>query len=99
MPNSSKEQIAERSRKCITEIRAELAGMDYVCSGTLLKRMKTCGHPSCRCAQDPGARHGPYYEWGHMKGGKLVHRLVSAQQANLLRQASATYRPVRRTFR
>ena len=99
MSKSSPEQIAERSRKRITEIRAELAGMDYVCSGTLLKRMKTCGHPSCRCAQDPGARHGPYYEWGHMKGGKLVHRLVSAEQANLLRQAIATYRRLRKLLR
>ena len=39
MPKPSPEQIAERSRKRITEIRAELAGMDYVCSGTLLRRM------------------------------------------------------------
>src|ERR1700677_2262660 len=99
MSKSSPEQIAERSRKRITEIRAELAGMDYVCSGTLLKRMKTCGHPSCRCAQDPGARHGPYYEWGHMKGGKLVHRLVSAEQANLLRPAIAPSPPLRKTLR
>jgi hypothetical protein len=38
--------------------------------------MKTCGSPACRCAQDPAARHGPYYEWGHMKAGKLVHQLA-----------------------
>src|SRR6202041_2421615 len=98
MSKSSPEQIAERSRKRITEIRAELAGMDYVCSGTLLKRMKTCGHPSCRCAQDPGARHGPYYEWGHMKGGKLVHRLRSVEQANLPLHGTGTYCRPREIF-
>jgi hypothetical protein len=73
--------------------------MDYVCSGTLLERMKTCGQPACRCAQDPAARHGPYHEWGHMKGGKLVHRLVSAEQANLLRRAIANYRRLRKLLR
>ena len=40
--------------------------MDYLCSGTLLRRMKMCGKPGCRCSEDPDARHGPYYEWGHM---------------------------------
>ena len=55
--------------------------MEYLCSGTLLERRKMCGKPGCRCAQDPQARHGPYYEWGHMKAGKLVHRTVSPEQA------------------
>ena len=80
-------------------LRAELAQIDYVCSGTLLERMKTCGKPACRCAQDPAARHGPYYEWGHMKAGKLVHRLVSAEQAGLLRRAIANYRRLRKLLR
>jgi hypothetical protein len=31
------------------------------------------------CATDPSARHGPYYEWGHMRGGKLVHRSASVR--------------------
>jgi hypothetical protein len=34
-----------------------------------------------------------------MKGGKLVHRLVSAEQANLLLQAIATYRRLRKLLR
>ena len=41
--------------------------------------------------EDPGARHGPYYEWGHMKGGKLVHRMVTPEQAALLRRAIVNY--------
>jgi len=46
-----------------------------------------CGRPSCACAQDPAARHGPYFEWWHMRTGKLVHRQVSAQHAAVLRRA------------
>jgi hypothetical protein len=80
-------------------MRKALAAIDYLCSGTLLKRMKTCGSPGCRCAQDPAARHGPYYEWGHMRGGKLVHRLVSAEQAELLRRAIANYRRLKKLLR
>ena len=96
MPKNHQEQTAKRSRRRIAQLRAELAEMDYVCSGTLLERMKTCGKPACRCAQDPAARHGPYYEWGHMKAGKLIHRLVSAEQASLLRRAIANYRRLRK---
>lgn len=94
-----KRATVERAQARIEAIRAELAALDLVCSGTLLKRMKTCGSPSCRCAQDPAARHGPYYEWGHMHAGKLVHRLVSPEQARLLRGAIANYRKLKKLLR
>jgi hypothetical protein len=99
VPKRNPEQTAERARQRITQLRTELVAMDYVCSGTLLERMKTCGSPKCRCAQDPAARHGPYYEWGHMKAGKLVHRLVTAEQAGLLRRAIANYRRLKKLLR
>lgn len=93
------QQIVKQARERITRIRAALTVADYLCSGTLLQRMKVCGKPGCRCAQDPAARHGPYYEWGHMQGGKLVHRSVTAAQAVLLRQAIANYRKVKQLLR
>jgi hypothetical protein len=99
VPKRSPQQIAEQALGRIANLRAELGAIDFVCSGTLLKRMKTCGAPTCRCANDPAARHGPYYEWGHMKTGKLVHRLVSAEQAVILRRAIANYRRLKRLLR
>jgi len=90
------ELIISQARERIAHIRAILNGMDYLCSGTLLERMKMCGKPGCRCAQDPEARHGPYYEWGHMKAGKLVHRTVSPKQATILRLAIANYRKAKK---
>src|SRR5260370_30049911 len=87
-PEGMKKQARER----IERIRETLNAIDYLCSGTLSERMKVCGKPGCRCAQDPDARHGPYYEWGHMKAGKLVHRTVSPEQAPVLRRAIANYR-------
>ena len=89
----------ERARARITQIRQELSAIELLCSGTLLKRMKTCGSASCRCAHDPAARHGPYYEWGHMQAGKLVHRVVSADQAEVLRQAIANHRRLKKLLR
>lgn len=99
MPKHQKEpskQTVEHARKRIAELHAELATIDLVCSGTLLKRMKACGRSTCPCAQDPTARHGPYYEWTHRKGGKLAHRVLSPVQANLLRRAIANHRRLRK---
>jgi len=91
--------VLPRAQARLARIREAIQAVDYLCSGTLLRRTKLCGKPGCRCARDPAARHGPYYEWGHMKGGKLVHRMVSARQAALLRATITNYRKVRRLLR
>jgi Family of unknown function (DUF6788) len=70
-----------------------------LCSGTLLTRMTKCGKPTCRCHTDPSARHGPYYEWGRMRRGKLTHRWVSPEQAEPLRRAIANYRQLKKLLR
>jgi hypothetical protein len=73
-----------RLRARSSAIRKELTALDYVVSGTLHHRTKVCGKPTCRCANDPAARHGPYYEWGRMRAGKLVQSTVTPAQARLL---------------
>jgi hypothetical protein len=90
------ETIIKQARQRISRIRDALNAIDYLCSGTLLRRTKVCGKPGCCCAQDPSARHGPYFEWGHMKGGKLVHRTVSPEQAAILQLAIANYRKAKK---
>lgn len=98
MPHRRK-HVIEQARERIARIRASLDAMDYLSSGTLLRRMKICGKPGCRCAEDPAARHGPYYEWGHMKGGKLVHRMVTPEQAAVLRRAIVNYRKAKKLMK
>lgn len=93
------ETVIKQARKKIARIRETLSGVEYLCSGTLLQRTKVCGKPGCRCAQDPNARHGPYFEWGHMQSGKLVHRTVSPEQAVLLQLAIDNYRSVQQLLR
>jgi hypothetical protein len=90
---------ARLSRQRIEKIRTAIGQTDYLCSGTLYEHLSRCGKPGCRCAEDPAARHGPYYDWGHMQGGKLVRRRLSAEQAQLMRRAIDNYRKVKKLLR
>jgi hypothetical protein len=90
------ENIVKQAHARIAAIRDSLNTVDYLCSGTLLEHRTRCGKPGCRCANDPNARHGPYYDWGHMQAGKLVHRRVSPEQAVVLRLAIANYRKIKK---
>jgi len=60
---------------------------------------KVCGNPRCRCATDAAARHGPYYEWSHLKAGKLRHQTLSPEQAALMRLAIANQRKAKKLLR
>ena len=82
----------------IEAIKRKIGCFDLICSGTLLERTKTCGKPNCRCASDPDARHGPYYEWNRWEEGKLRHRLVSADQAKKISKAMDNYQRILELF-
>jgi uncharacterized protein DUF6788 len=90
---------AIKSEEKIAEIKQSLSALEHLSSGTLLKRMKVCGNPRCHCASDPAARHGPYYEWSYLKGGKLRHRTLTPEQADIMRLAIANYRKAKKLLR
>ncbi len=83
MRENSKKAPPKPSRG-IQSIRRQIVAMDLVAQGTLTKRTKVCGRANCRCAQDPEARHGPYYEWTRREKGRYVHTVISAEQAEEL---------------
>jgi hypothetical protein len=95
VPKPNTAQIEEK----IAEIQRAIGAMQYLSSGTLLKRTKVCGNPNCHCARDPAARHGPYYEWSYLKDGRLRHRTLTPNQAELMRLAIANYRKARTLLR
>ena len=99
MPQLNPQKILLQAHQRISSAREGIGAFDYLCSGTLLKRMVKCGKPNCRCTHDPAARHGPYYMWGHMVRGKLVHRYVTPEQARVLAKAIANYRKVQQLLR
>lgn len=88
-----------RARERIEAIQAEITAYDFVSSGSLTRRMKRCGKPNCRCAKDPKARHGPYFEWGRMEGGRQVSTYVPEEEAVRLREAMRNYRRIKRLLR
>jgi hypothetical protein len=87
-------EARKRVRERTQRLRAAIDAMDYVTSGTLHTRTKVCGRSNCRCSQDPAARHGPYYEWSRREQGRLVHNIVSREQAALVADAIHNYRRV-----
>lgn len=93
------ETTVEEIQENIAAIQRRVSTLQYLSSGTLLKRTKVCGHPDCHCHVDRAARHGPYYEWGFTKGGKLRHRMLSPKRAELMRLAIANYRKVKKLLK
>ena len=89
------ERQRERALARIIELRERIAAFDYVCSGTLTHRTMRCGKPTCRCQQDPAARHGPYDYWARLENGRLASRLLTPDQAQTVRLAIANLREIR----
>jgi hypothetical protein len=77
-------------------LRQRIAEFELIASGNLLRRTKVCGKPTCRCAQDERERHGPYWEWTRRERRRLVHRVVSSQEAARLAEAIRNGRAIRR---
>jgi hypothetical protein len=96
MSSTLKQKNRQKLRSRTMEIRKAITSMDLLSSGTLYTRMKRCGRLNCRCANDPEALHGPYYEWNRWIDGRLVHRIVSEDQAELVSQAISNQREVKR---
>jgi hypothetical protein len=86
----SRNKVRQRTR----ELRQAINALDFVASGTLHKRTKVCGRKNCRCAVDPAARHGPYYEWSRRQDGHLLHSVVTPEQAELFTRAIQNYRKI-----
>lgn len=75
-------------------LKARIAALDLIATGTLLHRTKVCGKPNCRCAVDTAARHGPYFEWNRWQERKLRHLTLSAREAEQLEAALANYQEI-----
>lgn len=91
MPTSTHPDVPPRVRQLATE----LADARPMRRGSLSERTIKCSKPGCACAQNPKARHGPYYSLTQAVGGKTRSRFLTAQQADLVRQQIDTGRKFR----
>jgi Family of unknown function (DUF6788) len=67
-------------------LAAELAEPKPMRRGSLSQRTVKCSKPGCPCAQDPKARHGPYYSLTRAVRGKTHSRFLTPEQAAVARQ-------------
>lgn len=70
----------------VRQLATQLADAKPMRRGSLSERMIKCSKPGCACAQDPKARHGPYYSLTHAVEGKTHSRFLTAEQADLVRR-------------
>jgi hypothetical protein len=87
------------SRKRVAALRGRIAGFDYVCSGNLRRRYAVCGTPNCRCKGRTAQPHGPYYYWSRLLSGKVVQRVLSPEQAEIVARGIKNYRQAKRLLR
>ncbi len=80
----------------IRELAARLAHSQPMRRGSLSERYVKCGKPGCACAQDPKARHGPYYSLTRAVGGQTHSRFLSPEEAPLARRQIETGQQFRR---
>ena len=70
----------------VRELAARLATPLPMRRGSFTERYVKCHKPGCRCAEDPTARHGPYYSLTRGVGGRTQSRWLTAEQADHARQ-------------
>jgi len=93
------EQALQRCQEEYEKLKAQLTGLGYILQGSLRERWMQCGKPACRCANDPQARHGPYYQWSWAEAGKTKSMLLDAEQAAQCREWILNHRELERLLK
>ena len=65
----------------VLELVEQLSQAQPMRRGSLSARSMKCSKPGCACAQDPAARHGPYYSLTRTVAGQTRSRYLSREQA------------------
>ena len=77
----------------VRETLAAVSEVEPMRRGSVSERWVKCSRPGCRCAQKPEARHGPYFSLTRAVGGKTRSRLLSREEAEIVRrQIDAAHR-------
>ena len=63
------------------ELKAQVGEVGEMRSGSLVGRFRKCGKPTCRCAQEGAAGHGPCWSLTKAVGGKTVTKIIPAGPA------------------
>ena len=69
----------------VRDVAAQLGAPTPMRRGSLAERYVKCSKPGCRCAEEPAARHGPYYSLTRGVEGQTRSRWLTAEQAAVAR--------------
>lgn len=70
----------------VRDLATQFARPEPMRRGSLSERYVKCSKPGCPCADDPQARHGPYFSLTRGVGGRTQSRFVSDAQVELVRR-------------
>jgi len=79
----------------VRQLVTELAQPQPMRRGSLSERTMKCGKTGCACADDPKARHGPYFSLTQAVEGKTRSRFLTAPRAAVAQQQIAAGRQFR----
>lgn len=79
----------------VRQLAADLAQPKPMRRGSLSPRTIKCGKAGCACADDPKARHGPYFSLTQAVAGQTRSRFLSAERAAVAQQQIAAGRQFR----
>ena len=81
------------------ELRAELAAIGDLRSGSLVKRYRKCGKKQCHCAHPDARGHGPTWSLTRKVGGKTVTQLIPPAALERTRAQIAECRRLRQLIK
>lgn len=70
----------------VSTLAARLTEARPMRRGSVSERRVKCNKPGCLCADDPKARHGPYFSVSRVVKGKTLSRWLDAEQAKIVRR-------------
>lgn len=85
-------------RRLAAQLGTELGAIEWLGTGSLVRRYTTCGIPGCRCQADPPHRHGPYWQWTTKVAGKTITKRLTDEQAELFQTWLGDRRRLRATL-
>ena len=87
MPNASPR--VQELTKHRDELKAKIVQVDDFRPGSLMERYRRCGKPTCHCAKEGEAGHGPSWSLTLEVGGKTVTRTIPPDAVETTRQQIA----------
>jgi hypothetical protein len=85
-------------RQLAAQLSTELGAIEWLGTGSLVRRYTSCGIPGCRCQADPPQLHGPYWQWTKKVAGKTITRRLTDEQAALFQTWLEHRRHLRETL-